>query len=96
MNKKDLAKELSDRTLLNQKESLDVIEKIFDIISDKVQDGEEISIVSFGKFYPYKHSPRPVRNPKTQEEMILKSYKVLRFKSSAVIKKAFRKQSEGK
>jgi nucleoid DNA-binding protein len=96
MNKKELAKELSNRTLMNQKESLEMIEKVFDLISDKIQDGEEVSIVGFGKFYQYEHAPRPVRNPKTQESMILKPYKVLRFKSSAVIKKALRKQSENK
>ena len=96
MTKKDLAKELSNRTLLNQKESADVIEKIFDIISEKIQEDEEVSIVSFGKFYPYEHAPRPVRNPKTLEEMILKPYKVMRFKSSAVVKRVLRKQSDNK
>jgi nucleoid DNA-binding protein len=43
--------------------------------------------VGFGKFYLYEHAERPVRNPKTQEEMTLKSYKSLRFKQSNVVKK---------
>ena len=86
-NKKDLAKTLSRRTLLSQKESNQAVEIIFDSIIEALEDGEEVSIVGFGKFYLYQHKPRPVRNPKTQEEMMLKPYKSLKFKSSEKIKK---------
>tara|TARA_A100001011_G_scaffold389500_1_gene471100 strand:- start:1617 stop:1901 length:285 start_codon:yes stop_codon:yes gene_type:complete len=86
-NKKDLAKSLSKRTLLSQKESNQAVEIIFDSIIEMLEEGEEVSIVGFGKFYLYQHKPRPVRNPKTQEEMMLKPYKSLKFKSSEKIKK---------
>jgi DNA-binding protein HU-beta len=86
-NKKALAKKLAKRTLLNQKEANQVVEELFEIILDELKDGEEVSVVGFGKFYLYEHAPRPVRNPKTQEEMLLRPYKSLRFKPSNVIKK---------
>lgn len=87
INKKELAKKLARRTFLNQKESDLVVEELFDLLIEELKSGEEISIVGFGKFYLYEHQPRPVRNPKTQEEMVLKSYKSLRFKASNVVKK---------
>lgn len=90
MNKKGLAKKLSKSTLLTQKESEIVVNRIFKIILEELKNGEEVSIVGFGKFYLYEHSPRPVRNPKTQEEMVLKSYKSMRFKTSNIIKKIFK------
>jgi len=39
----------------------------------------------------YTHASRPVRNPKTQEEMVLKPYKSVKFKVSDKIKKHFKK-----
>jgi len=88
-----LAKRLSERTLLNRKESSQVIEELFGAIFDELKNGEDIIIVGFGKFYLYENTPRPVRNPKTQEEMLLKPYKSLRFKPSTVIKNLLKKIS---
>lgn len=85
-NKKLIAKKLADRTLLNQVEAMQVIEKLFDIILEEVNNDREVSIVGFGKFYPYIQQPRPVRNPKTQESMLLEPYRALRFKASGVAK----------
>jgi DNA-binding protein HU-beta len=87
VNKKKLARELSKRTLLTQKEAGQVVDELFKLIVDELKGGEDVSIVGFGKFYLYEHSPRPVRNPKTQEEMTLEPYKSLKFKSSNVVKK---------
>ena len=93
MNKKALAKELSKRTLMTQKEATQVVSELFDIILEEVGEGEDVSIVGFGKFYSYEHSPRPVRNPKTQEPMILKRHKSLRFKPSNVAKKLLKSKT---
>ena len=86
INKKELSKKLAKRTLLTQKEALQVVEGLFDLITEELHDGEDVSIVGFGKFYLYEHAQRPVRNPKTQEPMILDSYKSLRFKTSDIVK----------
>lgn len=91
MNKKELARKLARKTFLTQKESIEVIEEMLGIISKEVMEGEEVSLVGFGKFYPYEHAPRPVRNPKTQEEMILSPYKTLKFKLSPVLKDKMKK-----
>jgi len=93
INKKELAKRLARKTFLNQKESDMIVEELFDLMLEELEGGEEISIVGFGKFYLYEHAPRPVRNPKTQQEMILKPYKSLRFKASNVVKKALKDSS---
>ena len=71
VNKKDLAKKVAARTLLSQKEALQVIDSLFEVIVKSLEEDGEVSIVGFGKYYLYTHAPRPVRNPKTQEKMIL-------------------------
>ena len=86
MNKKELAKELAKKTFVNQKDAEDFIEKTFEAISEAVMSGDEVTIVGFGKFFPYTHSPRPVRNPKTQEDVVLKPYTVAKFKISPILK----------
>ena len=93
VNKKGLSKKLAKKTFLNQKEASMVVEELFDIVMEEIKSGEEVSVVGFGKFYLYEHASRPVRNPKTQEEMTLQSYKSLRFKSSNVIKKLLKELS---
>jgi len=90
VNKKGLAKRISEKTLLSQKESLQVVEALIDSVVESLEKGEEVSLVGFGKFYIYNHAPRPVRNPKTQEEMVLKPYKSVKFKVSDKIKKHFK------
>jgi DNA-binding protein HU-beta len=86
INKKDLARKLSDKTLLSIKESSQIIEELFEIISDELSVGNEISVVNFGKFLLYKQKPRPVRNPKTMKEMVLEEFLSVKFKPSIYIK----------
>lgn len=90
VNKRELAKLISKKSLLSQKESLQVVEALFESILEGLEESGEVSIVGFGKFYLYEHAPRPVRNPKTQEEMLLKPYKSVKFKVSDKVKKHFK------
>lgn len=90
INKKELAKKLSDNTLLSQREANQVIDELTAAILEGLEQDGEVSIVGFGKFYLYEHAPRPVRNPKTQEQMTLNPYKSVKFKVSDKIKKYFK------
>lgn len=90
INKRELAKSISEKTLLSQKEALQAIDELISSILRGLEDDGEVSIVGFGKFYLYEHSSRPVRNPKTQEEMMLKPYKSVKFKVSDKVKKHFK------
>ena len=91
INKKELAKNIADKTLLSQKEATQVIDELINSIVEGLEKDGEVSLVGFGKFYLYQHAPRPVRNPKTQEQMILKPYKSVKFKVSDKLKKRFKK-----
>lgn len=93
INKKDLIKKLAKNTFLSQKEASMIFEELIDIMIAEFSSGEDISIVGFGKFYLYEHAPRPVRNPKTQEQMILDPYKSLKFKPSSNIKRLLKEET---
>lgn len=92
-NKKYLAKKIATKTLFTQKEISQILDELFETIIIETAKGNDIIITGFGKFYLYEHQSRPVRNPKTQEEMILRPYKSIKFKPSHVLKKLLKKQS---
>lgn len=86
VNKKELARKLSEKTLFSIKESSQMIDVLFDCIAEELSSGNEVSIVNFGKFTLYKQKPRPVRNPKTMQEMVLDEFLSVKFKASTYIK----------
>lgn len=93
-NKKDLIKKLAGRTLYSQQECRFLVESLFDIISKEIVSGEEVSIVNFGRFSIVRQKPRPVRNPKTGEPMVLSPDKTVKFKVSQSIKKKLKDNLE--
>jgi DNA-binding protein HU-beta len=93
-NKRTLVKKLAKNTLLTQKECDQVLTKLFEIIEEEVLETGEVKIVGFGKFFLYEHTPRPVRNPLTKEEMILKKFNSIKFKPSALMKQRVKDQTE--
>lgn len=86
INKVSLSKKLSKRTLLKIRESEQVIETLFQIMTEELALNNEITIVGFGRFSLYQHTARPVRNPRTMEEMTLEEFKSVKFKPSAILK----------
>ena len=93
MNKKTLARKVASKTLLSLKESFQITEILFESIIEELSKGKEVSIVNFGKFTLYKQKPRPVRNPKTGEEMILEEFLSVKFKPSHYIKNKVKKEN---
>ncbi len=91
INKKDIARKISEKNLVTAKESIKIVEEIFEYIEESLLNDEEVSIVGFGKFFLYDHKERPVRNPKTSEPMLLVPYKSLKFKPSDKIKNKLKK-----
>lgn len=91
INKKDIAKRLTESNLLTAKESIKIVEEMFEYIKESLERGEDVSIVGFGKFYLYEHTPRPVRNPKTGQPMTLVPYKSVKFKISDKIKRKLKR-----
>ena len=84
LTKKELAKNISKKLGLSQKDSLFFVQNFFEIlIQNKTKN---ISINNFGTFI-YKKTPQRVgRNPKTLQKFKIKARKKLVFKPSDVIK----------
>lgn len=94
MNKDGLVKWIRNNSLLSKKECKQAVDILFEKILDEISKGNEVSIKNFGTFMPYNHSPRPVRNLVTGEEMILTKHRTMKFKISNVAKVYIKENSE--
>ena len=91
MNRKNLTKQnIADKINLklgfSKEESKVFLNSFFSIIKEKIKIGEEIKIPRLGNFTLRIKNERYGRNPKTGEEAIIKKRKVVRFKSSKLLK----------
>ncbi len=82
----DLSEAVYQEVGLSRNESADLVEKVLDIISDKLVEGESVKISSFGSFVVRKKGGRTGRNPKTGEEVPIGPRRVLVFRPSQVLK----------
>ncbi len=65
MTKADLIEELSKVTKLTKKQSEEVVDTVFDSITEALATGEKVELRGFGSFRIRRRRARRGRNPKT-------------------------------
>jgi integration host factor subunit alpha len=86
LTKAQLAEMLFEQIGLNKRESKEMIDAIFELITDKLVQGEEVKISGFGNFQIRTKSPRPGRNPRTGEPIPIQARRVVTFHASHKLK----------
>jgi integration host factor subunit alpha len=91
MNDKTLTRmDLSDAVFravgLSRNESAQLVERVLDLMSDALVNGEQVKISSFGTFSVRAKTARVGRNPKTGEEVPISPRRVLTFRPSHLMK----------
>ena len=86
MTKADLIENIYLKTGFSKKESAEIVETVFDLIKDTLEEGEKIKIAGFGNFVVKSKTSRRGRNPQTGEEIEISSRRILTFKPSQVLK----------
>ncbi len=71
---------------LSKTKSTELVESLLEIIKKNLESGEDVLISGFGKFCVKEKNERRGRNPKTGEDMILGSRRVVSFKCSPVLR----------
>ncbi|ORJ63589.1 integration host factor subunit alpha [Geothermobacter hydrogeniphilus] len=93
MTKADLIERVYLKTGFSKKESAEIVEMVFDLMKDTLEEGEKIKIAGFGNFVVKGKASRRGRNPQTGEEIEISSRKILTFKPSQVLKGAINGES---
>lgn len=84
--KKVLSEELAQELGLTKKDSLEVVNFVFDQMSETLKKGGTVDINGFGKFTVKKREARTGINPKTKEKIKIKATYVPTFKASKTLK----------
>ena len=82
ITKAHLTDSIHNQLGLPQNQSVQVLESIFEIIKKTLENGEDVMITGFGKFYVKEKGERRGRNPATGEDLMLGSRRVVGFKCS--------------
>ena len=88
LTKAQLAELLFDQIGLNKRESKDMIDAFFDLVTDSLVEGTDVKISGFGNFQIRTKAPRPGRNPRTGAEIKIKAAKVPKFRPGKALKDA--------
>ena len=88
MTKADIVEKIYERVGFSKKEAAAVVESLFEVIKEKLEQGEKVKISGFGNFVINEKRPRKGRNPQTGDEITITGRRVLTFKPSQVLKRA--------
>ncbi len=86
MTKAELTDTIFEKVGLPKKESMQMLETIFDSMKAILAEGESIKVSGFGTFLVRKKRSRMGRNPKTGVEIEITQRKVVTFKPSLQFK----------
>ena len=86
MTKADIIEAIYDEVGFPKRESADMVETLFDIIKETLENGENIKLSGFGSFNIRDKRARRGRNPQTGESITITPRRVLTFKASNVFR----------
>ena len=86
LTKAHLAELLFEHIGLNKRESKDMVDAFFVLVSDSLVEGHDVKISGFGNFQIRTKAPRPGRNPRTGESIPIEARRVVTFHASHKLK----------
>lgn len=86
VTKAHIVEKLFARNIFTKGESAHIIETLFELIKQSLENGEDVMISSFGKFLLRTKNQRRGRNPQTGESLMLESRVVVTFKCSGILR----------
>ena len=86
LTKADIAEVINNQVGHTKKHSAELVDSLFEIIKETLEEGEDVLISGFGKFHICNRSERKGRNPLTGEPIMLPAKKVVSFKCSGKLR----------
>ena len=88
MTKADIVDKVAEKCGILKKDSIDMVESVFNVLKTTLENGEDIKISGFGKFEIKNKHERKGRNPQTGESIIIDARRILSFKPSTILKES--------
>lgn len=90
-NKKSLAEMVASRFGMTKKEALEIVDAIFDDMSNTLAEDGHVEITGFGKFEVKTRAARMGVNPQTGDQIKIAPSRIPGFKSSKNLKEKVKK-----
>lgn len=71
MNKREFATAISNRNGISQKDAMERLNQVIEIIKEQLINHEEVKIRGFGTFKAVWRDEREMKNPNTKEQTII-------------------------
>jgi|SRR3989338_2509456 len=88
ITKADLVEQVYEKIGFSKKEASDLVELVFDLVKESLEQNQKIKISGFGNFVVRQKKARVGRNPQTGNSITISARKVLTFRPSQVLKNA--------
>ncbi|WP_416820846.1 integration host factor subunit alpha [Delftia tsuruhatensis] len=95
LTKAQLADLLFDEIGLNKRESKEMVDAFFELVSQSLVSGEDVKLSGFGNFQIRTKAPRPGRNPRTGEAIPIEARRVVTFHASSKLKEQIQEATSG-
>ena len=86
MNKNELAQQVASQGGVDSGDAKKAVEAVFEVISNELQSGNEVSIAGFGKFSVSDRAARQGVNPATGEKIQIAASKAAKFSAASGLK----------
>jgi integration host factor subunit alpha len=94
LTKADIVDALLRKEMFTKAQSAQIIDTLFELMKQSLQNGEDVIIHGFGKFSVKEKQARRGRNPQTGEPMKLAERKVVTFRCSGVLRAKMNGESD--
>jgi len=88
LTKAHLSEALFAKNIFTKTQSAQIIDTLFELIKQSLQNGEDVLISGFGRFSVKEKQARPARNLHTEKPIMLPPRKVVTYKCSNVLRGA--------
>ena len=88
MNKTELVGAVAEKTGLTKKAADEVVNALFDVITETLASGDKVQIIGFGTFEVRERAARKGRNPQTGEVIDIAASKLPAFKAGKALRRA--------
>jgi len=87
LTKEKIIEDIYHNVGLSKAQSRKVVERVFEIVKQTLESGENLLISGFGKFIVREKAARRGRNAQTTEDLQLRARRVVVFRTSNVLRK---------
>lgn len=94
MNRAELIEALAEKAGFKKQQAKKALDAYMEIVTEKLSENEEISLVGFGTLSPRPQSSRLARNPKTGTPVMIQARTTVKFKPGKFLLEAINEKKD--